>query len=94
MDEAKALFPANIAMCPKCGTEFSHNKINGLSLIAAISDINARIRMHQRLALNAIENHMDLDRPSFMAIRKVIMDEFNNAGRDIQAILGLDDGVE
>lgn len=88
------LFPANIATCPSCGSEFSHNKINGLSLVAAVSDINARVRMHQRLTLNAIEQHTDLSEPAFKAIRKVIMDNFNDLGRDVQVILGLDDEAE
>lgn len=88
------LFPANIVTCPQCGSDFTHNKINGLSLVAAVSDINAQTRKHQRLALNSIEDHMDLTEPEFRAIRKVIMDSFMNLNRDVQAILGLDDGVE
>lgn len=88
------LFPANLAVCPNCNTTFSHNKINGIALVAAAADIDTRKRMHLRLALDAIERHGNLDQPAFNAVKKVFFDAFNNYNRDVQTIIGLDDGAE
>lgn len=88
------LFSANIAVCPSCGNEFPHDKVNGVSLVRAVNDIDSRKRMYTKLALTAIEKYGDLDQVTFMAIRKVIMDNFSDYNRDVQTILGLDDEVE
>lgn len=88
------LFPANIATCPNCQHTFEHNRVNGVSLVAAVNDIDARKRMHCRLALDTIETHGGLSEVEFRAIRKVLMDSFNDFNRDVQTILGLADDVE
>lgn len=87
------VFAGNLAVCPECNTQFEHNKINGVALVQAINDIDARKRMHLRLSIDALER-LDLDRPAFNATRKVILDGFNEFNRDVQTILGLADEVE
>ena len=87
------LFAGNLATCPSCGAQFEHNKINGVALVHAVNDIDARKRMHLRLIIDGLER-LDLDRPAFTAIRKVILDGINDFNRDVQTILGLEDDVE
>lgn len=87
------IFSGNLAVCPNCNTQFEHNKVNGVALIQAVNDIDARKRMHSRLMLDALER-LDLDRPAFNAVRKVILDSMNNFNRDVQTCLGLADEVE
>ena len=87
------IFPANAVTCPNCGHDFENTKINGLSLIATISDIDARKRTRARLLLDSLEK-VDLTEPEFKAIRKVILDTMNDFNRDIQILLGLGDDLE
>ena len=89
------VFPANIAVCPSCHTKFAHNKINGIALIEAKSDIDARKRMYCRLTLNALER-LSLEKTlTFNMIKKVVLDNFNDFYRDIETMLGFgDDEVE
>lgn len=87
------LFAANIVVCPNCKTQFPHEKINGLSLVATISDIDARKRTHARLLLNDLER-LDVTRPEYEAIRKKVLDTLNDFNRDVQIILGLGDDLE
>lgn len=78
----------SIAVCPHCGNAFNHNKINGLALIEAITDIEARKRTYCRLTLDSLER-MALDKTlDFKMIKKVILDNFNDYNRDVQTILG------
>lgn len=88
------VFPANIATCPHCGNTFPHNKINGVSLIATVSDIDARKRMYCKLGLDSIERLAQERELKFTMIKKIFLDNFNDFNRDIQSILGYDDGVE
>lgn len=80
-------FPANVAVCPKCHSAFPHNKVNGMAVIEAIGNIDARKRMYLRLTLDGVER-LDLDEIAQKAIRKVIFDNFNDFNRDIQTMLG------
>lgn len=88
------LFPANVATCPSCGTTFPHNKINGVSLIATVSDIDARKRMYCKLGLDSIERLAQERELKFNMIKKIFLDNFNDFNRDIQSILGYTDEVE
>lgn len=88
------IFPANIAACPNCGTTFAHNKINGISLVATVADIEARKRMYCKLALDSIERLAESKELKFQMIKKIFLDNMNDFNRDIQSILGYDDGVE
>lgn len=91
----KEVFPANIATCPACNTQFSHNKINGIALIQAMRDIDARKRMYLRLTLDSIERLGEEKTLTFDLIKKVFLDNFNDFNRDIQTMLGFgEDSVE
>lgn len=82
------VFQGNLAVCPNCNHSFSHNKVNGLAVVEAVNDIDARKRMYCRLTLDRLEN-MALDKTlTFDMIKKVILDNFNDFNRDIQTILG------
>lgn len=87
------LFAGNLAVCPECNAQFEHNKINGVALVQAVNDIDARKRMHCKLIIDALER-LDLDVPAFRATRKVVLDGMNDFNRDVQTILGLADEVE
>lgn len=88
------IFMANIVSCPNCNHTFSYNKINGIALIEAVNHIEARKRMYCRLSLDALEKLEKEDKLTFLASKKVILDNFNDLTRDVQTILGLGLGVE
>lgn len=84
---------ATAVTCPNCGHDFEHNKVNGISLVATIADIDARKRTHARLLLNDLER-LDLTQPEYDVIRKKVLDTLNGFNREIQIILGLGDNLE
>lgn len=88
------IFAGNVATCPNCNTTFPHNKINGVALVAAVADIDARKRMYCRLTLNDLENLATKKQLTFQEIKKIFLDNINDFNRDIQTILGLDEDVE
>jgi hypothetical protein len=88
------VFQGNIATCPQCSHTFSHNKVNGVALITAVSDIDARKRMRCRLVLNDLENLALSKQLTFNEIKKIFLDGINDFNRDVQTILGLDEGAE
>jgi len=85
--------PSNV-VCPKCGNLFEYNKVNGMQLIEALQDIEARKRMHLRLALDTIELMYRQGSPPYALIKKVLLDKMNDYTRDITTILGLGEEVE
>ena len=88
-------FPASIAVCPACNTQFEHNKINGIAVIQAMHDIDARKRMYLRLTLDSLERLASEKTLTFNMIKKVVLDNFNDFNRDIQTTLGFgEDSVE
>lgn len=78
---------ANAIVCPHCGKNFVHNRVNGMALLEVVQNVEARKRMHCRLTLDAMER-ADLDEPTFKAIKKVILDGYNDLARDVHTILG------
>lgn len=88
-----SLFLVNAVTCPFCGKDFENNKINGLSLVATVSDIDARKRTRTRQLLDDMEK-LALTEPEYRAARKLILDSINDFNRDIQIILGLGDDLE
>lgn len=88
------VFPGNLAVCPNCHHKFAHNKVNGVALVEAVADIDARKRMYCRLTLNDLERLSLQKELKFADIKKIVLDKFNDFNRDVQTILGLDDGVE
>lgn len=91
----KEAFTANIAVCPSCNTQFAHNKINGIAVIQAMKDIDARKRMYIRLTLDSLERLGNERELTFQMIKKIVLDNFNDFNRDIQTNLGFgEDSVE
>lgn len=88
------VFAGNVATCPECGHTFAHNKVNGVALVSAIADIDARKRMYCRLTLNDLEKRSVDKTLTFNDIKKIFLDNINDFNRDIQTILGLDEDAE
>lgn len=88
------IFAGNVATCPNCNHTFAHNKINGVALVAAVADIDARKRMYCRLVLNDLEKLALAKELRFQDIKKVFLDGINDFNRDVQTILGLDEDAE
>lgn len=77
----------NIVVCPHCEKEFIHNRVNGIALLEIIQSVQAKTRMHTRLTLDALEREykgQELPR----AVKKAILDGYNDLARDIHTILG------
>lgn len=81
-------FETNIVVCPHCNAYFNHDKINGMALIEAASDIEKRKRMYCKLSLDALERLQKEDKMNFPQIKKIILDNFNDYTRDIHTIIG------
>jgi hypothetical protein len=81
-------FETNVVVCPHCNQSFEHNKINGVALIEAASDIEKRKRMYCKLSLDALERLQKEDKLNFPQIKKIILDNFNDYTRDIHTIIG------
>lgn len=88
------MFHTNTVICPKCNHYFDHNLINGLELIDATNRIDARKRMYCRLVLDTMERLDKEQGLTFPAVKKVILDSFNDLTRDVATILGLGADVE
>lgn len=83
--------PANIAVCPSCNAQFAHNKVNGVALLQASHDVEARKRMYCRLTLDSLERLSQEKNLTFQMIKKVVLDNMNDFNRDIQTMLGFGD---
>jgi hypothetical protein len=81
-------FETNMVVCPHCNEAFQHNKINGMALIEAASDIEKRKRMYCKLSLDALERLQKEDKLNFPQIKKIVLDNFNDYTRDIHTIIG------
>ena len=88
----EVIFRANTVVCPNCNTQFEHNKVNGVALIQAASDIEARKRMYTKLMLDSIEALSRRGTIEFAVVRKIVLDNVNDFARDVDTILGI--GVE
>lgn len=81
----------NIVVCPSCDKEFTHNRVNGIALVEIVQSVEAKKRMHCRLTLDALEREFpNGELPK--AIKKAVLDGYNDLARDIHTILGF--GVE
>jgi len=89
------IYRASHIVCPACGNAFENNKINGIALIQAIQNIDARKRMYCKLSLNDAERlSISTGSVPFIDLKKIILDNFNDFVRDIQTILGLGEDAE
>jgi len=78
---------ANIIICPHCNNVFEHNKVNGIALLEIVQAIDSRKRMHCRLTLDSIERTLGKTQ-EFYAIKKAVLDGYNEFARGIEAGLG------
>jgi len=76
----------NIVVCPECETQFIYNKINGISLIQAAQDIEARKRVYIKLMLDMLQDRLDPE--EFKVVKKIVLDHFNDMIRDVHTISG------
>lgn len=90
----QVVFEPNLVLCPNCNHQFANNRINGLALIEATNRIEARKRMYIKLTLDRLESHANDGSLDFTKAKKIILDNFNDLGRDVQTILGLGNEVE
>lgn len=88
------VFNANIAVCPECNHAFNHNRVNGVALLQAVNDIDARKRMYCRLTLDSLERMSVEKSLTFDIIKKIVLDNFNDFNRDVQTSLGWGEDVE
>lgn len=88
------VYTSNIIVCPNCGKTFTYDKVNGIALIEAVSNIESRKRMYCRLSLDALEKLDKEGRLDFLSAKKIVLDNFNDLTRDVQTILGLGLEVE
>jgi hypothetical protein len=84
----------NIIVCPHCDHEFTYNKVNGIALIEATQNIEARKRMHSKLTLDALERLKIDNKVEYPLVRKVVLDALNDLARDIHTIMGFGTEVE
>lgn len=82
----------NHVHCPKCQENFVSNKINGIALVEIAQTVEAKKRMHCRLTLNALEREYKGQLPQ--AVKKAVLDGYNDLARDIHTIIGFGDEVE
>jgi hypothetical protein len=86
-------FTSNEVVCPACETQFTNNRVNGLALVEVASSIESRKRMHCRLTLNALEREFKGGQLP-PAVKKAVLDGYNDLSRDILTILGFGTDVE
>lgn len=84
----------NILVCPHCGKDFVHNRVNGMALIELIQSIESQKKMYCRLALDAFERAEKEDSLSFVAAKKILLDNMNDFARGVHTLLGFGREVE
>lgn len=83
----------NEVVCPHCSKVFIHNKVNGIALVELAQAIETKKRMHCRLTLSTLERELNQDvLPK--AIKKAVLDGYNDLARDIHTILGFGNDAE
>lgn len=85
-------FTPNEVVCPKCDTQFTSNRVNGLALVEVATSIESRKRMHCRLTLNNLEREFKGQLPP--AVKKAVLDGYNDLSRDVLTILGFGNEAE
>lgn len=88
------VFQGNVAVCPNCSNVFEHNKVNGIALVQAVNDVDARKRMYCRMTLDSLERLALEKKLSFDQIKKIVLDNFNDFNRDVQSIIGYGDDID
>lgn len=86
--------PKNIVVCPSCETQIEYNKVNGVALLEAVKDIEARKKMYCRLTLDTLERIKKDDLIPYTAVRKIVLDALSDFARDVDSIIGFGTEVE
>jgi hypothetical protein len=76
----------NIVVCPHCDQQFIYNKVNGVSLVQAAQDVEARKRVYIKLMLDMLQSR--LTEEDFKPTKKIVLDHFNDMIRDVHTIMG------
>lgn len=76
----------NIVVCPHCDKDFIYNKVNGISLVQAAQDIEARKRVYIKLMLDMLQDRLTDE--EFKPTKKIVLDHFNDMIRDVHTIMG------
>jgi hypothetical protein len=77
----------NVIVCPHCDKEFLYNKVNGIAVLEIAQNLEARKRMHCRLTLDTLEREFPGGKLP-PAIKKAVLDGYNDLARDLHTILG------
>lgn len=77
----------NLVVCPHCDTQFENNRVNGMALLEVVQMLEAKKRMHCRLTLNTLEMEFP-DRKLPPAIKKAVLDGYNDLARSLHTALG------
>lgn len=85
---------ANVVVCPHCGDVFEHNKVNGIALLEIAQVVETKKRMHCRLTLDIVERELGKTSPAFPAMKKAILDGYNDLARDIHSVMGFGNEAE
>lgn len=80
-------------VCPKCDAEFQHNRVNGMALLELANAVEARTRMHSRLTLDALEKEFE-GKELPRAVKKAVLDGYNDLARSVLIVLGLGGDAE
>lgn len=75
-----------VIVCPHCDKPFTNNRVNGMALLEVANAIESRKQMHCRLTLNTLERQVPPEQ--WGAIKKAILDGYNDLTRDVHSILG------
>lgn len=83
----------NVVVCPHCEKQFEYNRVNGLALIELAQTIESQKRMHCRLTLDSLElQYPNKKLPP--AVKKAVLDGYNELARGLHAVLGFGQDVE
>lgn len=76
----------NVVVCPHCDKSFINNRVNGMALLDIATGVEAKKRMHCRLTLDTLEREYKGKLPP--AVKKAVLDGYNDLARDIHTIMG------
>lgn len=88
------MLETTVVVCPHCGKQFEHNKVNGVALVEAAANIEKQKRMYCKLSLDALERLAKEDNLTFPQTKKVLLDNFNDFTRAVHTIIGFGREVE
>jgi hypothetical protein len=79
-------YTPSIVVCPHCDKDFIYTRVNGMALLEIAQNIEQRKRMRIRLTLDTLEREFNGAIPP--AVKKAVLDGYNDLSRDIHTLLG------